>query len=132
MTKGEFKNYMREILKEMLFEEGFLSTIISEVVKGIGANAGIVPANGNAEVASNDGVRNFINEMKAEKDGFMVRENAPEPQFKSKDGTTAPKTALELYEESHGSGAGVDLNLVTQFLSKGQNQIWAKAAGTKK
>jgi hypothetical protein len=36
MKKEEFKQLIKESVKEVLLTEGFLSTIVSEVVKGIG------------------------------------------------------------------------------------------------
>ena len=39
MKKSEFKQLIKESVREVLVTEGFLSTIVAEVVKGIGANA---------------------------------------------------------------------------------------------
>ena len=38
MKKSEFKQLIKESVREVLVTEGFLSTIVSEVVKGIGTN----------------------------------------------------------------------------------------------
>lgn len=38
MKKSEFKQLIKESVREVLVAEGFLSTIVSEVVKGIGTN----------------------------------------------------------------------------------------------
>jgi hypothetical protein len=38
MKKSEFKQLIKESVREVLITEGFLSTIVSEVVKGIGTN----------------------------------------------------------------------------------------------
>ncbi len=38
MKKSELKNIIKECVKEVIFEEGALSTIISEVVQGLGAS----------------------------------------------------------------------------------------------
>ena len=38
MKKSEFKQLIKESVREVLLTEGFLSTIVSEVVKGIGTN----------------------------------------------------------------------------------------------
>lgn len=38
MKKDEFKQLIKESVREVLLTEGFLSTIISEVVKGVGTN----------------------------------------------------------------------------------------------
>ncbi len=38
MKKSEFKQLIKESVREVLVTEGFLSTIVAEVVKGIGAN----------------------------------------------------------------------------------------------
>ena len=38
MKKEEFKKLIKESVREVLVTEGFLSTIIAEVVKGVGAN----------------------------------------------------------------------------------------------
>jgi len=38
MKKAEFKQLIKESVREVLLTEGFLSTIVSEVVKGIGTN----------------------------------------------------------------------------------------------
>jgi hypothetical protein len=38
MKKDEFKQLIKESVREVLLTEGFLSTIVSEVVKGIGTN----------------------------------------------------------------------------------------------
>ena len=39
MKKSEFKQLIKESVREVLVTEGFLSTIVAEVVKGIGANS---------------------------------------------------------------------------------------------
>ena len=39
MKKSELKNIIKECVKEVIFEEGVLSGIISEVVQGIGGQA---------------------------------------------------------------------------------------------
>jgi hypothetical protein len=38
MKKSEFKQLIKESVREVLITEGFLSTIVAEVVKGIGTN----------------------------------------------------------------------------------------------
>ena len=38
MKKSEFKQLIKESVREVLLTEGFLSTVISEVVKGVGTN----------------------------------------------------------------------------------------------
>ena len=38
MKKSEFKQLIKESVREVLLTEGFLSTIVSEVVKGVGTN----------------------------------------------------------------------------------------------
>ena len=38
MKKSEFKQLIKESVREVLVAEGFLSTIVAEVVKGIGPN----------------------------------------------------------------------------------------------
>ena len=38
MKKSEFKQLIKESVREVLVAEGFLSTIVAEVVKGIGTN----------------------------------------------------------------------------------------------
>jgi hypothetical protein len=38
MKKSEFKQLIKESVREVLVTEGFLSTIVAEVVKGIGTN----------------------------------------------------------------------------------------------
>ena len=38
MKKSEFKQLIKESVREVLVPEGFLSTIVAEVVKGIGTN----------------------------------------------------------------------------------------------
>jgi hypothetical protein len=38
MKKSEFKQLIKESVREVLVTEGFLSTIVAEVVKGIGSN----------------------------------------------------------------------------------------------
>ena len=38
MKKSEFKQLIKESVKEVLVTEGFLSTIVAEVLKGIGTN----------------------------------------------------------------------------------------------
>ena len=50
MKKSELKNIIKECIREILFEEKFLSPIISEVVKGVGAEQRLVEAQGAREV----------------------------------------------------------------------------------
>ena len=38
MKKSEFKQLIKESVREVLVTEGFLSTIVAEVVKGVGTN----------------------------------------------------------------------------------------------
>ena len=38
MKKSEFKQLIKESVREVLLTEGFLSTIVAEVVKGVGTN----------------------------------------------------------------------------------------------
>lgn len=38
MKKAEFKQLIKESVREVLLTEGFLSTIVAEVVKGVGTN----------------------------------------------------------------------------------------------
>jgi hypothetical protein len=42
LKKRELKNIIKECIREILFEENFLSPIISEVVRGVGADQRLV------------------------------------------------------------------------------------------
>lgn len=119
MKKSELKNIIKECVKEVIFEEGVLSGIITEVVGGLGVTPTLTEANVQSSSNNSSPSRQKIREALM---GSTIENNYEAAKQKFQDPTlfegTSPIPASDRHNPMSGIAPhdrGVDISSIPGF-----------------